>query len=537
MKKYINILLCTLIFAFTGCGDKDEVDYSTMAVPEIDFILEEMTVDLNKASNLPIVAVIFSEAGIKNVKMYTVATDGKEEFHKEVTSFYDNKKHSIKENIIYDSSIAAFKIVATDMGDRVATQSIDITTIPYQDAPVVDFELDEIIINEAEGTIIPTTRFTASCAESTFLSRIEVVLFSAGGGKTTFLTETFDGVDETTYSFEHDIVYVEGNRSLQVTVTDRYNKKTIAALPITYIAIPPPAISDLNVTQYIVNLNASENLSFTATSDAGIKQIIVYKDYRGTTTELINRPYSDLESVNFNEAITFDDDKMNNLKVEIIDINNKKATLNIPCVIGFNMIENFTMGGQYYIKGYDEDTENIRHIFSVKKMGGLTLEEAYNSITDADFYFFMYDQSANFLRINSFGQTSNQSQMNGVEYADLLNSIPSAWSWTGRNLTYFLLLNEATHGFNFDNATLYDLNNFAYPITTDRPTSPIPGVGQVYLVKTAATSSAGQKIGLLRIDNMITPTSFPFENRYNYASSASGYRKATTIKISVKFPK
>lgn len=539
MKKYINILLVILTFAFAGCDDKESVDYSNMSIPEIDYILEDMTVDLNKADNLPIVAVIFSEAGLDNVKMYIVDTGGKEEFYKEINSFYDNKKHPIKEKIAYNSSINAFKIVATDLGGRETTKSIDITTIPYKEAPVVDFELDEIVIDEAQGAIIPTTRFTATCASTTFLSKVEIVLFSVGGGKTTILTQDFDGVDETTYQFEHDLVYVEGNRSLQVTVTDRYNKKTIAALPITYIAIPAPIITDQSNTEYIVDLDATANLSFTATSDAGIDQIIVYKNYRGTLTELINKPYSDLKTITFNENIIFDDSKMNSLTVEVRDINNKKTTINITCLVGFNRIQNYTMGGQYYIKGYSEDSDNIRHIFSFGKMRGITLEEAYNNTADADLYFFMYDQSANCLRINSFGQASNASQMNGVEYQDLLRNppIPSAWGWTNRNANYLLLLNEATHGFTFDNVTAYDLNNFAYPITTDRPTSPIPGVGQVYLVKTAATSSAGGKIGLIKIESLVTPTSFPFDNRYNYPSSAIGYRKATTIKISVKIPK
>lgn len=537
MRRYINILLCTFIIIFAGCDNKDTIDYSSMAVPEIDFILEEMTVDLNKADNLPIVAVVFSEAGIKNVRMYVVDNEGNEELHKEVNTFYDNRKYSIKENIAYDSSVAAFKIVATDSGERETVKSIDITTIPYQDAPVVDFELEEIVIDEAQGSVIPTTRFTASCATSTFLSKIEVILFSIGGAKTQILAENFDGIDETTYQFEHDIIYVEGNRSLQVIVTDRYNKKTIAALPITYIAIPPPSIADQSTTQYMLDLNATDNLSFTSTSEAGINQIVIYKDYRGTLTELMNKSYPNQKTVDFNEEITFDDDKMNSLKVEVRDINNKKTTIDIPCLIGFKYFQNYTMGGQYYIKAYEGDPDHIRHIFSFNGMAGITLEEAYANVTDADIYFFMYNQSASCLRINSFGQTSNQSQMTGVEYQDLLNGIPSVWEWSNRNDTRLLLLNEGTHGFSFDSVTLYDLNNFPYPITLDRPSSPLPGVGQVYLVKTATTSSVGQKIGLVKIENMVTPTKYSFDNRYNYPASTLGYRKATTIKISVKFPK
>lgn len=537
MRKYINILLCTFIIAFVGCDNKDEIDYSNMGIPEIDFILDEMFVDLNKADNLPIVAVVFSEVGIKEVKMYVVDTEGNETFYKEISTFYDNKKYSIKEKVVYDSSVAAFKIVAVDLGGRESVKLLDITTIPYQDAPTVDFELDEIVVDEAQGGIIPTTRFTASCASSTFLSKIEVVLFSVGGEKTQILVEDFDGIDETTYQFEHDIVYIEGNRSLQVIATDRYNKKTIAALPITYIAIPPPSITDQSDSQYTLDLNSTKKLSFTATSEAGISQIVVYKDYRGLLSELIDKSYASQEIVDFNEEITFDDEKMNSLKVEVRDINNKKTTFDIPCLIGFNYIQNYIMGGQYYIKGFEDDPDNIRHIFSFNRMTGITLEEAYANIADADIYFFMYNQSGSCLRINSFGQTSNQSQMTGVEYQDLLNNIPSVWDWGNRNDTRLLLLNEEVHGFSFDNVTLYDLNHFSYPITLDRPSSPLPGVGQVYLVKTAATSSAGQKIGLVKIENLVTPTKYSFENRYNYPASALGYRKATTIKISVKFPK
>ena len=537
MRKYMNLLLFAFFIVLTACDDKDAIDYNKMTVPEIDFVMENMTVDLNKADNLPIVAVVFSEAGIKNVRMYVVDSEGNEEFYKEVNSFYDNKKYSIKENIIYDSSVTAFKVIATDMGERESEKSLPIHIIPYKDAPTVDFELDEVVVDEAQGGVIPTTRFTASCASSTFLSKIEVILFSTGGGKTSILTENFDGIDQTSYSFEHDIVYAEGNRSLQVIVTDRYNKKTIASLPITYIAIPPPVITNQSKAEYKLDLNAKDYLTFTATSEAGISEIIVSKDYRGALTELVKKSYSGQKAVNFNEEIVFDDDKMNGLKVEIKDINSKKTTLGIPCMIGFNYIREYTMGGQYYIKGFAGDPDNIRHIFSFHKMTGITLEEAYGNVSDADIYFFMYNQSGACLRINSFGQTSNQSQITGVEYQDLLNSIPSVWEWPGRNDTRLLLLDAATHGFTFDNVTVYDLKNFSYPITLDRPSSPIPDVGQVYLVKTATTSSAGQKIGLVKIENLVTPTSYSFENRYNYPASALGYRKATTIKISVKFPK
>src|SRR5690554_132854 len=89
--KTIRILLISILLVAVSC-DNEEVDLSNTEVPQIEFILDYLTIDLNRADNYPILAVIFSEAGIDKIDTYIVNKTG-EEFHKTIEQFTDQHKY------------------------------------------------------------------------------------------------------------------------------------------------------------------------------------------------------------------------------------------------------------------------------------------------------------------------------------------------------------------------------------------------------------------------------------------------------------
>ena len=83
-----NLILILCICA-TWYSCNDDADQAA-AAPEILFMNENLTVDLNKATNPPIVCVINAEAGLKSVQTFIQKTgDVEVALEKEVVSFFN----------------------------------------------------------------------------------------------------------------------------------------------------------------------------------------------------------------------------------------------------------------------------------------------------------------------------------------------------------------------------------------------------------------------------------------------------------------
>ncbi len=527
--KTIRILLISILLVAVSC-DNEEVDLSNTEVPQIEFILDYLTIDLNRADNYPILAVIFSEAGIDKIDTYIVNKTG-EEFHKTIEQFTDQHKYSLEERIIYDSDNMAFKIVVTDKIGRTKTEQIEINTIPYQFPPAISFTLDEVYIDEKEDDPIPETGITIKSSSNTFLNQVTINLFTSSGS-TLLLDQNFEGLNDSIFVYSETIPYKAGDRSLQVTAVDRYNKKTISSLPITYIAVPPPKFDEIGDRTILADVNETKNISFNLSSETGIENVVVYKVNSSTEVQLDRLEYSGDKNVDFSYDVLLDND-ISSLKFVATDKKNRSSELVIKTVVGFNYVENLVIGGQYYMRGFAEEPDT-KNIFSFKRMNTMTIYEAYENVQDADFHFYMFYGAAgsdNGIRLNAWGQTTSPTQLGGVEFSDLLEGIPLVNTWPNRNLTFFLAVTEA-HGFNFETATRKDLEEFVPTINRDRLTS-VP-LGQSYLVKTAASSSVGSRIGIMRVESIDIPSTLPYPHPYG---SNYNVKLSAKIKISVKFPK
>ena len=69
IRKLYTILLIGLCLNLVACGDDNEGIDPNASAPVIKFPMEQLDVDLNKVDNLPVVAVIKSQAGLQSVTM------------------------------------------------------------------------------------------------------------------------------------------------------------------------------------------------------------------------------------------------------------------------------------------------------------------------------------------------------------------------------------------------------------------------------------------------------------------------------------
>ena len=76
MNKRLFTILAGIfaVVSFAACNDDDGIDPSS-AEPTITYAYDALEADLNKVDNLPIVAVVKSEAGLQSVSLDILTSD------------------------------------------------------------------------------------------------------------------------------------------------------------------------------------------------------------------------------------------------------------------------------------------------------------------------------------------------------------------------------------------------------------------------------------------------------------------------------
>lgn len=106
-----------------SCSDDTEELDKAAAAPTIQFPMEELNIDLNKADNLPVVAIVKSSVGLKEVRM-TIQREGSSEEYKSVTSFFNPNSYSLAESLNYEADYKSFVVEAIDKLDRVTSATL-----------------------------------------------------------------------------------------------------------------------------------------------------------------------------------------------------------------------------------------------------------------------------------------------------------------------------------------------------------------------------------------------------------------------------
>lgn len=527
MKKTIfNIASAFALAALTllsAC--KKGPDYSGMAEPEFSLIIEHYTPDMNIADNIPVVCVIRSEAGLQKVNMFLgkVPADpekpgyaGKEgddrmvdeELYATVSTFNDPHQFSLKENPKWSEDIIDIRIEAIDNGGRSKSVVLPVTITPYTPAPAVVFDPSEIIIDENTGSSeSPTTRFTVT--SDVKLAKVEVNLFRREGIEPIGLTPGF--VPRSTYSFEQDIAYQDGDTALQVAATDEYGKVRIETLNITYIPVPKPVVTPNEGTStdpIIAHSGDVKSLSFHFTSQGGAVAAKTLKFSAGKWTE-ISELYKTLDNEQLGDYdITLPpfESSWGGVKVQVIDRLGRIGEVEISTIIDMRAIFETRIGGQAYAKEASEDYPDAYPFFSIADFKSHSLYEAYENTRMIDFVFYFFNGGQTGGNVRFYDATVSRPEGEWPESRDVEAGIPWYATWSGRNATTRRLFDPARFSFDFDTVTADDLLGTAVQnrLKEGQVNADFCDFnnGAVVLFKTGPLSTCPNATGIIRFDRI-----------------------------------
>lgn len=152
MKNYRIIIqgvlvLLTLIFVLS-CDDKNKLTVP----PSAYFQSDALYVNLNDSYTPPIVCIINSAAGLRNIDMFIVKEiDGEEieeSFGNPIKNFYNSHSYSLSQTPLYSEEMKCFKVVATDVNGQSSIFKLPMTVIPLFGLPEIYFSTDEAGIDK-----------------------------------------------------------------------------------------------------------------------------------------------------------------------------------------------------------------------------------------------------------------------------------------------------------------------------------------------------------------------------------------------------
>lgn len=526
MKKIFKSLAALSIAALAGFSavSCEEVlpDYSNTGEPQIKLILEELNPDLNRVDNTPIVCVIFSEAGLKSVKVYK-HEDEVQTLLSEITTFTDEHQYSVKENPSWTESITKVSIEATDKAGRTVTAEINVNVTPILPAPVIVFEKEKIVIDERnEDPNNVNTVFDVTSSNQ--LQALKVALFTSEGILDYPLTGFKAGSES--YHFEQEIEYFEGYRGLQVTATDVNGKMKIETLPISYIPAPSPVITtDESTSEPLILVRSSDSKTFTfnVNAEVGLSYIEVLKITKDSVTGDEKQVRLDVQyydsNVDFNVDFSYTasefDIASNGLCFNVVDRLNHESKLRITTLVDMRLGENIVLGSQrntkepLVVEGYPGEHY---HFFSVRDFKTYSLFDFWQTENrrNIDFYYFAWNANQN--RLMKANEDRADQDGSWYEYIDPtgVNSIPmlrnSESRWGNRNGTYIKRLTKA-FAFDFDNVTLEDLTSTAvqnYLIQAKNNDDWLNyKVDDCFLFKTGPLSTYPNCTGIVRFETIV----------------------------------
>ena len=522
MKKIIIALAAAL--ALVACTQR-EPDYSSMARPSIELMYETINPDLNRVDNTPVVCVIFSEAGLQNVKLYKTE-GGSPVLLKEITTFKDEHQYSLKETPSWNMDITEIHIVAVDKGGRKAEALIPVEVTPVLPAPVITFEKEIIKIDERnEDPNTVATRFTVTSSNT--LESVKASMFTSGGIVDIPLNPTFHA-GESTYSFEQEIDYFEGYRGLQVSATDANGKMKIETLPVNYIPAPAPEMvpaQGITDEPLLVKDTDSRTFSFSIKAETGLSNVEVVKftkDIEGK--DVRNRVAIDYfdASKDFEVAYsyTFDSFDASSHAIAFVatDRLNHSVTFRIPTFVNLRYGADIVIAAQrntkepLVLEAYP-GTESYC-FFSVRDFKTYSLFDYWQTENrrNIDFFYFAWNNagaSDNGTRLMRANEDRAGQDPSWFTYTDPtgVNSIPtlsgSNSQWGNRNGTLIKKLTSA-YAFDFDNVTVADLTSSAVQTYLNQGKVNADWInykaGDCFLFKTGPASTYPGSTGIARFE-------------------------------------
>lgn len=312
IRKLYALLMLGLCFGWAACSDDSESVDPNSAAPVIKFPMEQLDVDLNKIDNLPVVAVIKSQAGLKSVTMKIQTVAGVTEY-KTITEFFNPNSYSLSEQPEYSANYQSFIVEATDQLNHVETATLPIVVTDVMARPVITFEPAEIVYDEMdENPVMPRTKFKVVAEAG--LKKVERFLVSASG-------QISKGGDELNgdkmYEYDELVDYKEGDRGFKVKAEDKYGNISISTVSVKYKTVPVPVLT-LGKTLISTDAGVDTEVPMHIESVRGVREVTVYRVEKGVDTEIATKQFTGDKSLDYKPKVQLTEET-SQIKVVVSD--------------------------------------------------------------------------------------------------------------------------------------------------------------------------------------------------------------------------
>lgn len=509
IHKLYTILLIGLCLNLVACGDDNESIDPNATAPVIKFPMEQLDVDLNKVDNLPVVAVIKSQAGLQSVTMKIQTVEGTTEY-KTVTDFFNPNSYSLSENLEYNAKYQAFIIEAIDKLNKTVVETLPIAVTDVVERPDITFEPEEIVYDEMdENPTIPRTTFKVTSEAG--LKTVEMYLVSASGQESKGIVNLSG---EKEYTYDEMIDYKEGDRGFKVKAEDTYGYITISTLPITFRTIPGPVLT-LPEKTIFADTDTKKGVSMQIESVRGVHEIVIYRIENGQEIEALRETKNGETSLDIAPEIDFTD-ATSGLKIIVSDGREGKEAVGEMKVYVNMEVATVTIGSQPLVNTPNAKYPDTYGLLSLNDMKTYSVDYAIANEANAknvDFKFYCFGGSA-VPRLYSIDGDKNNEYIGSTGN---LTNIPV------KNNTRFAIVTGST---DFENATAASISKISSSIITAPMLNPI-AVGDIIAFRTGNSSSAGGgRIGIIKVVSITEPKELVSSNA-----------TARVMTLEIKFPK
>ena len=334
-KVYIIISFICASLCWLSCNDDEK---HTGSAPEILFMTESMSIDLNKTNNPSIVCVINSEVGLNSVQSWIVKEgDIEVEIDNPVTSFFNKNSYSLAQTPVYTEDMIGFKVSATDANGQTPTLTLPFEVIPLRDAPVVSFNEGINEINYREGDPMPSISIKISSEEnlryvafSEVVNRLEKVVPINGQDTLKFTNNEKEYVLNLQ---DDDFQFKVGTTAIKIAAgagSSDMVKIKIGTLKVNFEEIPAPEILFDSEGDLQVNEFADLTVTGKINSQSKVTSVSYYKETTEGKEQIGETIYPDESSYNFSvtlERVTFD---IQGVVIEATDQLGKTTTIEKP---------------------------------------------------------------------------------------------------------------------------------------------------------------------------------------------------------------
>ncbi|MDE6508018.1 MAG: hypothetical protein K2L04_06115 [Alistipes sp.] len=519
MNKHLIISLLAWCFAavsLAACSDDEGLDPSA-AKPVVAYPYDTLVADLNMVDNLPVIAVVKSETGLRSVSLSIRTAEGGEVPVTTVTEFFDRNSYSLAESIAYKADYVAAVVAAVDLLGRSAEAELPIEIVDIVEPPQIVFTPESWTYDETVGGDLPNTHFVVTSEVA--LKSIEMFRVSTEGQTQYGGTVTGGDTDPwVRYEFDALIAYGENDRGFRVRAVDSYDQVRIVSLPVKYKTVPPPTVTPATET-IVAERDESKAVALDIESMAGVVKVELFlrKGKTVASEPVLTKTYAEkLNKLAFAEQIEFTDD-VSGVRAVVTDNVGRSSTVDIKAIVGMEFVEDAIIGSIGFTDG-NASQPGVYSLFSLKYMTTLPMTEVLDNATStsADVDICYYNMSNKTFRIYSpDGEKKSEYK---VADGRTLSNLPAAV------LTRYQLRNDI----DFDSATVATISEqvIAGQLTSSRIDA---NVGDVIAFKTGGKSSAGgNRVGILKVVNIVS---------YTTETGAAKDTQKSTVTVAIKFPK